>query len=354
MTFINRGTETPGTIGYLYRQKIEALVEALTDPQRHCVFFLGAGASIDENAPVDLPTGVELSKKMAQEIGLDWHKAVPLSTIAFYYEFLRDRQQLVRMLEREIGNRQIAPSRTIQLLVEIIGILEQRSVHSAALLGEQRMVVITTNYDRQFETAYREILQREPGVLIYQGAKDPNRIGVPLNRDLRGELKSVPALWLPSKPTTLFKMHGCISQPDDQGLVITEEDYINFLTNALGPIDEYKKLPPAIMSRVAAGTIIFVGYSMEDWNFRTIFKATVEAHTAPGKSYAVQFWNLAGEDDAQSTRREALTQFWGRKGVDILNVKADQFMQDLLKSIRVRVQSESEVKNERSYGAGAG
>jgi NAD-dependent SIR2 family protein deacetylase len=330
MVFIHREVPSTNEPSFLYRQAIETLADTLLDPERQCVFFLGAGASIDETAPQDLPTGQELSQKMAKEIGLEWHRTIPLSTIAFYYEFLRGRDRLVRLLQREIASVNVQPSATVRTLIEILAQLER--------IG-QRNIVITTNYDQHFERAYAEKMGRPADVLIYQGAQDPHAKNLRLNRDLRGELQMMPSVWLQRKPTTLFKMHGCISQPENQGLVITEEDYINFLTNALSPFDDYKRIPTAITGRVAEGTIIFLGYSLEDWNFRTIFKATVEAHTHPGKSFAVQFWNMnAPEDDAQVTRREATTAFWGRKGVDIINAKADRFMQDLLESVtKVRV-----------------
>ena len=332
MGFISREAPVSRELSFLYRQALESVTESLLDPDRQCVFLLGAGASIDESAPADLPTGQELSQKMAKEIGLEWHRAISLSTVAFYYEFLRGRDRLVRLLQREIGARNISPSQTIKDLISVIQILERK---------QQRTVVITTNYDQHFETAYSAKVGQEAEVLIYQGARNPHERGIRLNRDARGELRTSPTIWLPRKQTTLFKMHGCISQAEDQGLVITEEDYINFLTNALGPMDDYKKIPAAIMSRVAEGTIVFLGYSLEDWNFRTIFKATVEAHTYPGKSFAVQFWDLGQrEDDAQITRREATTAFWGRKGVDILNTKADQFTHALLASMKSRDETE--------------
>lgn len=320
MALINR-ENSPGVLNIRYRQTLETLAEILLDADRDCVFFLGAGASIDENAPLDLPTGVELAEKLARECGLEWHRNIPLSTIAFYYEFLRDRPRLNRLLKSEIGNRDIEPSGSITRLIEIIEILERRG---------QRTFVITTNYDQHFERAYSRKFDNDPDVLIYQGARNPHDRNIRLNRDRNGELRVLPDCWTPKRPTTLFKMHGCITHAEDQGLVITEEDYINFLTNALGQHDPYKRLPPAIMGRVAEGTILFVGYSLEDWNFRTIFKATVEAHTAANKSYAIQYWDLSNETDMQVTRREALTEFWGRKGVHILNVKACDFMDDLL------------------------
>ena len=56
-----------------------------------CVFFLGAGASIDDTQP-SLPTARDLSIKLASKCLLGWHDYIPLSTVAFSYEsyFPRD------------------------------------------------------------------------------------------------------------------------------------------------------------------------------------------------------------------------------------------------------------------------
>ena len=71
-------------------------------------------------------------------------------------------------------------------------------------------------------------------------------------------------------------------------------------------------MPKQITSRLATSTLLFLGYSLEDWDFRAIYKVLVDSlphpKLRPG-SYSVQkgapkFW----------------VDFWREKGVEILDV----------------------------------
>jgi hypothetical protein len=313
---IERTIDSKGKPSFNYGTTLELLADELVAGR--CLIFLGAGASIDA-ATEDLPTGKELSQRMAQKCSLEWHEYVPLSTIAFYYEFFFNRTNLNAFLTKNIGDPGIQPSSTIKTLIEIVKCLEQRKVRS---------FVITTNYDRHFEVAYEAEFRRPPSVVIYNGAVDPNAKREDLHVGLDVE---DPQWWAPTTLTTLYKMHGCISNPGERNLVITEEDYINFLTNALS-LDEKKRLLHFVRGRIALSTVLFVGYGLADWNFRVVFKATAEEKHKP--SYAVQY-NTPPQDDAlERTRQAAQLKFWGDKKVDIINTDAAQFMRDLLEHVR--------------------
>ena len=192
---------------------------------------------------------------------------------------------------------------------------------------------MTTNYDRHFERAYQAQFRQSLEVLIYRGGWNPNDRTAKLHCDAGGA--PVGAYWSPRKRTSLYKIHGCISQVTGQSLVVTEEDYINFLTNALGENPD-NRLPWFVRSKLETSTILFLGYSLADWNFRTIFKATVERRENKDmRSYAVQF-----HEPQRNDRRDLLpliVDFWGEKRVDIVNVRADEFVTDLLETLRLQI-----------------
>lgn len=313
MAEILRDVNQEGRPLFKYRTTLELLAEQLFEEK--CLIFLGAGASVDQGNPA-LPTARELSKDLAAKCALEWHEYVPLSTTAFYYEFFYDRASLNRFLTDRITAPGIPPATTIETLVQIIGRLEDRG---------KKCLVVTTNYDQQFEKAYYTARKREPGVIIYRGANDPSVKGVRLHDRLSGP----PEYWFPSKPTYLYKMHGCISDPGEQNLVITEEDYINFLTNSLSQ-DENKRLLHYVRGRLALSTVLFIGYSLSDWNFRVLFKATAEDKSTT--SFAVQL-NTPSSDTLERTRQQALVKFWGLRRIDIINAEAAQFTSDLLAHI---------------------
>ena len=316
MAEIKRTVDEQGNPVFNYMTTLELLAEELHAEK--CVLFLGAGASIDQERE-DLPTAKELSKYMAKQCGLEWHEYIPLLTIAFYYEFFYNRSKLNRFVEKQIANPKIEPSSTIETLIKIIRRLEDKN---------KRTLVITTNYDQHFENAYKkEFSNKMPRVIIYNGGTDPNDKSSKLHIGLDGD----PEYWLPTELTSLYKMHGCISRPEKQNLVITEEDYINFLTNSLSQ-NQNKRLLHYVRGRIALSSILFVGYSLADWNFRVIFKATAESKNMT--SFAVQLNKPSRDNNLEQARQEALVKFWGQKKIDIINVDASQFMKDLLDKVK--------------------
>jgi hypothetical protein len=308
---------------FSYATALENLAEQLADGK--CMPFLGAGACLDRGKD-DLPTAAELSRELANDCRLEWHEYIPLSTIAFYYEFFYDRNRLNTFLTKRIGNPAIGPSTTMERLVEIVRCVEEHDV---------RLLVVTTNYDQHFEKAYQNAAGQRPEVIVYDGAHDPND----RQAKLHGGLDD-PDYWDVTDRVALYKIHGCISDAP-KGLVVTEEDYINFLTNALSH-DPEKLLLHRVRGKIARETILFVGYSLADWNFRVIFKATAEGyqHRKEKKCYAVQYnpTPIDKMDGLEKARWNSLVDFWGKKNVDIIYVDAAQFMDDLLLVVRQKVE----------------
>jgi SIR2-like protein len=315
MSLIKKGSD------FRYEAAIQTLSKQLIKGK--CIFFLGAGASI-EPAPPSLPTAQELSRDLAKACKLQWYSYIPLSTIAFYYESFFTRQGLNDFLVEKIEPKlEIKPSTTIQRLMDIIDLLQQRRINP---------LTITTNFDRHFERAYAARFGKPPDILIYKGGWNPNDRTARLHVDAAGTPTG--QYWNPQE-TSLYKMHGCISQVKGQSLVVTEEDYINFLTNALGENSD-NRVPWFVRGKLDASTILFLGYGLADWNFRTIFKATVERRENKDiRSYAVQLHEPVPAD--QRDLLQLVVDFWGEKGIDIINLKADEFITDLLNEVKVEL-----------------
>ena len=97
--------------------------------------------------------------------------------------------------------------------------------------------------------------------------------------------------------TILYKLHGTFSDAGavrETRPVITEEDYIEFLTNIGGKGEGIEK---QIVEKIIGSTMLFLGYSLEDWNFRALFKGLIEKVTPDDRpwSFAIQkspssFW----------------------------------------------------------------
>lgn len=319
MSEIIRTLDDTGQLNAWYQGVVKKLARRFLDDQEDCILFLGAGAALDSHKP-HLPSGADLSRKLAQHCHLEWHSYIPLSTIAFYYEFFFRRDDLNQFLKDEIDITSVEPSGTVEKLMNVIEALERR---------DKDVLVMTTNYDQHFERAYGARFGKPPGIIIYNGGTDANDHGASLHVGISKD----PRAWRPRAQarTYLYKMHGCISQAVDRNLVVTEEDYINFLANALSH-NEKKSLLPYVLGKISESLLLFIGYSLADWNFRVVFKATAEKYNATG--YAVQYFDRPTASEYDQLRWNALVHFWDKKKIDIINVDAEVFVQDLVEAIR--------------------
>jgi SIR2-like domain len=114
-------------------------------------------------------------------------------------------------------------------------------------------IIVTTNYDRLIESA----LQQEgktPEVRIY---KPRERIG-----NFSTEVPESPR-----KPW-LYKIHGDVGEPGS--LVITDEDYINFVINMSR--SDKRPVPDALAYLFVRRPTLFVGFSLLDYNLRLLFR----------------------------------------------------------------------------------
>ena len=71
----------------------------------------------------------------------------------------------------------------------------------------------------------------------------------------------------PERPL-VYHIHGDIENP--QSMVLTEKDYFDFVINTNK--GEERHLPSILRKEIARSSLLFVGYTLEDINFRTIFQ----------------------------------------------------------------------------------
>jgi hypothetical protein len=77
----------------------------------------------------------------------------------------------------------------------------------------------------------------------------------------------------PAKPV-VFHLHGHLGVPES--LVLTEDDYLDFLVAVSR--DELLLLPHEVQKAVAT-SLLFVGYSLSDWDFRVILRGILSRLT---------------------------------------------------------------------------
>ena len=116
-------------------------------------------------------------------------------------------------------------------------------------------IYITTNYD---DFMFRAFTNR---VMPRDGKREYCRWRKRMS-DKVGVLNDKPTVANP----LVFHLYGHVDVPES--LVLTENDYLKFLVNVSR---EQNRLPPIIQGAITGGSLLFLGYRLDDWDFRILF-----------------------------------------------------------------------------------
>lgn len=265
--------------------------------EQRCVPFLGAGINVqnDERSYSGLPLGARVAELLADKVGSPGE----LARVALEYEVRTDRGFLVRFLEEVVPDAGVEPS-------PALGVLSRLPLK----------LIITTNYDRLLERA----LSGRNFTCLVQPAD--GFVDEPETRQRLEALEQYDG-------TIVYKIHGTF-QPDmeladrcwlsvDPQVVVTEDDYIEFLTTHESEAVRIG-VPKLVKKLITPSTLLFLGYSLQDWDFRTIYRGLVgrlNKH-AQRKSFAVQaspskFW----------------VDYWAPRGVTLVDMDVYDFCEEL-------------------------
>jgi hypothetical protein len=93
-------------------------------------------------------------------------------------------------------------------------------------------------------------------------------------------------------------------------MVLTESDYLDFLIRASRDKD---LLPPVIRVALAGTSLLFIGYSLADWDFRVLFRGITNSLEASlgYKNIAVQLHPKDIVEGEQQRAEQYLSQYFG-------------------------------------------
>ncbi len=140
-----------------------------------------------------------------------------------------------------------------------------------ALASLPLSIYITTNLDHWMEKALEEVRKYPPVVEV-----------LPWNEELIRLYKkqSYFALHKEYRPSVdqplVYHLFGHLDLPES--IVLTEDDYFDFL-KGIAHISgkQSQSLIPAFVQRILSDSaLLFLGYQMEDWNFRVLFRSIVD------------------------------------------------------------------------------
>jgi hypothetical protein len=148
----------------------------------------------------------------------------------------------------------------------------------------------------------------------------------------------------PAKPPTpatpwVYHLFGRFDRPRD--LVLTEDDYFDFLLNVSG---RRRLIPAEVLGALTGSTLVFLGFRLEEWDFRVLVQSIKSLEGSEllhdYVQVAVQI-DPAGSRflDPASARRylERHTDFAG-KSLSIYWGNLEQFLSEVDRHYRVRVE----------------
>jgi SIR2-like protein len=113
-----------------------------------------------------------------------------------------------------------------------------------------------------------------------------------------------------------------------QSLVLTEDDYLDFLVEAS---KQPKMLPPRIQEAVTNSSLLFIGYRLADVNFRVLFRGLLNSLTKGLRSIslAVQLPPEEVSENERANMQAYLDKYFRNVEVKVYWGKADKFLVEL-------------------------
>ena len=277
-----------------------------------------------------LPDSDALAGHLAERFKLA-SRSTSLARVAQEVAVLEGPSSLARELSEALHGVQ-EPTAMQLFLASFPARLAERS------LPARYQMIVSTGYDRGLEQAFEEAQEPYDLAVFIAGGADKGRfVHVPWH----GEPVVIPQ---PSvyrgfpidaydelERTVIVKVLGESNRETsgmarDRGLVITEDQYIDYLvTDQIGSV-----IPLQILNKLTSSHCLFIGYRMDDWSLRVFLRRIWHGGPLEDRSWAIEegpdelerdFWSavhvelLASTPDQYAERLEELVAATGRTGI---------------------------------------
>lgn len=276
-----------------------------------CTPFLGAGACYGV-----LPLGADIAQEWAKEEGFPLDNCSDLASVAQFlavkYDAIRPKDKLIARFRNSSLPDFSNPYEPHRLLADL-----------------PLPVYITTNYDDFMIQA----LRRSEWAVGFN--KTPVREVCRWNQHVVTRLKGKPTVLKATghskinvQNPVVFHLHGHTDLAES--MVLTEDDYLDFLVNISRDED---LLPPRIQEAMAGTSLLFIGYRLSDWNFRVLFRSVVGylERSITRAHVSVQLVPLKenAPDEQRLKAQEYLHRYFGDLRIRVYWGTADEFAKEL-------------------------
>lgn len=256
-----------------------------------CTPFLGAGVCAGT-----LPLGAEIARKWANEFNYPIKNCNDLVRVAQFLAVKKDpmfpKEEIAELFEN----------------VEPPNFNKSDEPHN--FLSELPLpIYMTTNYDDFMTQALKK------------KNKDPHREFCLWNEHIKEQPSIFESDFVPSPANpVVFHLHGITEITES--LVLTEDDYLDFLVNIS---EDPEILPSRIQKALTGASLIFIGYRLEDWDFRVLFRGLVTSKEKSLRRISVTV-QLPPE---QKGLRNYLEKYFSNMGMKVYWGTAKEFVNEL-------------------------
>jgi hypothetical protein len=318
--------------------------------------FLGAGVNLCDR-PLGFtwtsseqsfaPNGSELAAELAEKFKyikkgslctapsdqcLRPRPELDLARISQFGDFKEGSGGLYEAL-RELFTRKYPPTSFHDFLASLPAVEPERGRPE-----NRNLLIVTTNYDDMMERALEEFCPLD--VVFFDPEAKPPRFW---HRQPNGTTRKIDNpkdheyLFFEEHPVVL-KIHGTIDRSEDshEGFVITEDDYIEYLAGE--PLENL--LPDEVLAKLRCNHLLFLGYSLRDWNLRVFLRRLKRNPRLAFKAWAVMPY-------VDSLEKE----FWMRQDVEIIPVMLKPYLEALNNEIGTKG---IKLRDKKGTGGGGG
>jgi hypothetical protein len=256
-----------------------------------------------------LPLGAEIAVEWAEEHGYPLESRSDLAKVAQYLGVKMREQSRPRELILQLLDKRQKPLNFND---------DAQPLNIFAKLPFP--LYITTNYDDLLFTAlehHGRSADRRPlrEICKWNGSK----------RVLPKLLKRGRKFQLSASTPLIYHLHGHRSESDS--IVLTEDDYLDFIVNMSQSFEDF--LPHQIQSALTQ-SLMFVGYSLADIDFRVIFRGLRgNLETALDKTCVAVQLPIDDANPNKAAVEKFLTEYFDSKNIRIYWGTASQFAKEL-------------------------
>jgi hypothetical protein len=291
----------------------ETLVDAVS--HKECTPFLGAGVAVPY-----LPRGAQLAEELAKEFDYPLDDVTNLARVTQYIASRHQPSYAKRRVCERITDAQADADRQLN------GRLPQAHV---ALAWFQLPLYVTTNYDDYLQRAVSAAVTGPPTVEVCRW-----------NDRLALDLPKYSAKAPTAEKPLIFHLHGHVSEQNS--VLVTEDDYIDFVVSLTQRREKTDPVIPHYVRRALGNTnLLFIGYSLEDWNFRVLLRhimrqQNIQLHDRY-RSLSIQFASTNLDPEKRRRAEEFLERYLQTtSAIDVYWGDAGTFLCDLQRRVAER------------------